>query len=90
MIHPSHDPELAETWTVIHHVTRERDDLLPSCGQLPGSESVYSGDGRRSATTEFWHTIHTSARAVLAHAAVGHGCCSVCLNVAKQQRAASG
>jgi hypothetical protein len=71
--------------TVIHHTTADRSDLLPSCGQMPGPEHVYSSDGVRSATAEFWHTVHSSQRALLAHAAVGHGCCSVCLRTAQEQ-----
>lgn len=71
------------SYTVIHHVYRQREDLLPACNAIPGPEHVYSSDGERSSTAEFWHTGH-DAKAVLAHAAVGHGCCTVCLELAQQ------
>jgi hypothetical protein len=74
------------SYTVIHHVYRQREDLLPACNVVPGPEHVYSSDGERSSIAEFWHTGH-DARALLAHAAVGHGCCAVCLKLAQEQKA---
>lgn len=72
---------------MIYHVLRERSDLLPQCGQLPGDERMLLADGSMSTTIAFFHSICLDARLLLAHAANGHGVCSPCFEFTKEQRA---
>lgn len=62
----------------IHHLYRNPDDLLPACGVVPGP-----GDPEIEGS-DTWHTGHV-ARVLLAHAAVGQGCCTLCLAMAREQ-----
>ena len=83
MISPSHDP--SDDTTVIYHVLKDRSDLLPQCGQLPGDERMLLADGRLSTTVAFFHSICLDAPELLAHAANGRGVCSPCFEFAKKQ-----
>ncbi|MDO4254295.1 MAG: hypothetical protein Q4C81_03995 [Kocuria sp.] len=58
------------TIATVHHLYVRSGDLLPACGVLPGPEGPD------------WHT-GDDREALLAFAAGGEGCCSLCLELAR-------
>ncbi|WP_314192022.1 hypothetical protein [uncultured Arthrobacter sp.] len=57
------------TPTTVHHLYARPSDLLPICGAVPGPEGLD------------WNTGH-AAEVLVAFAAQGSACCSLCLELA--------